>query len=312
MPRPVKPSAPVLAGAPLVTAQMAVLAGIGFMLLHGLAFAVMSNTIRYISVDYPAPQIVFMRNVFSLICLLPWVMMMGLPALKTRRWKTHGLRALSAFLSMSCWFYALSIMPVPDAVALTYTTPLFLTILAVMFLGETIHLRRVLAVVAGFIGVMVVIRPGFDGIGWEALAPLSASLFAAIGIILIKPLSRTESSFALVVLLTLFMIPMSAPMGIYVWQSPDLEGWVGLATIGVASTLVQYGLTKAYSLADVTVLLPFDFMRLVFTALIAYVIFGDMLDGVAFIGAGMILASTLYIAHREAMLAKRSPSVATD
>lgn len=280
--------------------------GVLYLILAGIAFAIMSNSIRYLSVlGYSSFQIVFLRNFFGMCWLLPFGWQ-NRASLTTKKYGGHSIRALAAYSSMSCWFYAVGHMPLPEGVALTYTAPLFLTILAWVVLKEPVKTHRAAAVAIGFAGVMIVIRPGFHDIGMVAILPLITAFMQSVGVMMIKPLSRTETPFSMVWYMTLFMVPISAPLGIVFWKNPEALHWPWFALVAAASTMTQFMLAKAYSSCEITFLLPFDFFRLIMTALIAFLAFGDILDTWAGIGALVIIASSIMSAGVERRNARRA------
>lgn len=280
--------------------------GVLCILTAGCFFAIMSNSIRYLSdLGYDSFQIVFLRNLFGLIWLLP-VFWRQEHKPNTKKYGGHLIRACAAYTSMSCWFFAVGHMPLPEGVALTYTAPLFLTILAWLFLGEEIKYHRIIAIVTGFAGVMIVVRPGFHDVGWVALLPLTTACMQSVGVLMIKPLSRTESPFSMVWYMTMFMVPVSLPLGLAFWQTPDLWHLPWFMLVALSSTIVQFMLAKAYSACEITFLLPFDFFRLILTALIAFLAFGDILDIWAGLGAVVILVSSIFSAGVEKRNSRRA------
>lgn len=275
------------------------LLGVVAILVAGVAFAVMSNSIRHLAeMGYSSWQVIMLRNIFGLMWLLPWVWQRREELESRNRWG-HAWRAVIACLSMSCWFYAVGHMPLPEAVALTYTAPLFLTPMAWFLLGEALKPARVVALVVGLTGVMMVIRPGFHTVGWGALLPLGSAFLQSVGVLLIKPLAKTETPFAMVWYMTLFMIPLSLPMGIMHWRMPGIAHVPWFMLVALASSTVQYMIARAYSWCEVTFLLPFDFMRLIVTSLIAFYWFGDTIDAWALAGAAVIITASIANARAE-------------
>ena len=264
-------------------------------------FAVLTGIIRYLSELFDPLEIVFFRNLFGLAVMLPWLLSEGLGTLRTRRLGLHALRAAIGLTAMICWFVAISRVNLSDAVALSFTTPLFATAVAVFMLGEVVRARRWSAVLVGFAGAMIILRPGFHEIAPAAFLVLLSAAMMAIGMSLIKILSRTDSTGAIVFYMVLFLTPASLLPALFVWRTPTPEEFVWLIALGGVATLGHLCLTRAFAAADATQVVPFDFFRLPLIALIGYFAFGEELDAWTGLGAAIIIGSSVYIAHREAV-----------
>ncbi len=265
-------------------------------------FAIVTGMIRYLSEDLHPFEIAFFRNFFGLMFMVPWLMRVGLMRLRTRRVRLYTVRGLTGMLAMLTWFYALSLMPLADAVALSFTSPLFATAGAALFLAERVGLRRWSATVVGLVGAMMILRPGpgtFDLAA--ALVLVSAAAMAATAL-MIKELSRTEPVDAMVIYMVLYMTPLTFVPALIVWQTPDWEQLVWLLALAAVGTLGNISATRAFAAAEASALFPYDFVRLPFTALIGFFAFAQVPDRWTWIGAGVIALSSLYIAHREARL----------
>ncbi len=284
-----------------------VLTGIALMVLSMFCSASMNTAIRALAQEMPAPQMVFLRNIASLCMIVLWVLARrdGKHVLHTKRPAAHFWRASIGFVAMELWFYGLTLMPLNLATALSFTTPIFATILAMLILKEQAGWRRWLAVAAGFVGVLVIIRPGTTMLGYSAGIVLFTSLLMALSGTVVKTLTRTEAPETIVLFMTLYMTPLSAPLGLYHWQAVSLRELGLVSLIAGFSTAMHLMLTRAYRHADMVVLLPFDFTRLVFTAALAYAFFGETLDGPTVTGALIIMGSSLYIVHREALMHRK-------
>lgn len=262
-------------------------------------FAVMNCFISYLAGSMHSMFLVFMRNLFAICLMIPWVLQHGTGALRTTRMRQHFWRAGVGIIAMELWFWSLSILPVGQATALSFTTPIFVTVCAILLFGERAGIRRWSAILIGFAGVLVIIRPGFGIPVSGAAIVLASSAMMAIASLLVKTLSKTEEPGVIVFYMSLFMTVFSLPPAI-----PHFEplNWIeigGVFSIALFSTLAHFCLVRAYRLADMVVLMPFDFTRLVFTAGLAYVAFGEMLDSWTVIGAAVIVSSSVYIAYRE-------------
>lgn len=281
------------------------LRGAAWMLLAAAAFAVMTALVRVMGTTMHPFEIAFWRNLYGLLFMAPWIARVGFVALRTRRIGGYTLRAACGLSAMLLWFWAITVMPLDEAVALSFTAPLFASVAAVVFLGERMGMRRTGALLAGFAGTLVILRPGVQAIGQPALLVLAASLFIAISITMVKTLSRSESPAAIVTWMGVFMTPMSLIPAAFVWTWPTLDETLMLIVMGAFATVGQVAMTRAYAVTDATVVLPFDYARLPFAAAIAYVAFAERPDEWTWAGAAIIAGSTVYIAHRESRLARR-------
>lgn len=284
------------------------LQAIGLMILSMLAFACMSTIVRLLGSDMPSPLMVFLRNVVSLAIVLAWsgLLQKGVPAFPTTRLKSHFWRASIGVLSMELWFYSLTIMPLTLATALSFTAPIFSTIFAIFFLGEKAGIRRWSAMIIGFIGVMVILRPDTHGVDSKALFVLLSSSMMAVAGVLVKSLTRTETPETIVFYMALFMVLWSFFPAIPFWQEVTLYQWWLVFLIALFSTVAHLMLSRAFIRADLVVLMPFDFTRLIFVAALAYPMFGETMDSHTLAGALIIVASTVYIAHRESRKRKEN------
>ena len=287
-----------------------------WMLASTIFFTAMTAMIRYLSGSIDPLEIVFFRNLFGLAVLLPWVMRHGMVSLNTRRLPLYSLRALVGLIAMSCWFTAISRMNLGDAVALSFTAPMFATVGAILLLGEIVRVRRWVAVLIGFAGAMVILRPGFAEIPPAAYLVLLSSMMMGLSVCLVKLLARTEQVIAIVFTMVLMLTPVSLIPALFVWQTPDPIQFAWLLAIGACGTLGHICITRAFSMAEATAVLPYDFLRLPLMAVLAWLVFDQVLDGWTGLGAAIIIGSSLYIAHREAYTqrspARPEPPVAAD
>lgn len=273
--------------------------GILWMVAASFWFSIMAVTVRYLSTKMPAFEMVFFRNFGCVIMLLPWIIQHRAAIFTTQRqWKLYIYRALTGVTGMCMFFYALSLMPLTEAIALTFTVPLITTLLAVLWLGERIGIHRILAILFGFLGVLVILRPGAGVMHYASFLILATTSMWSISNILIKKLTATEPTMVIVCTMMLLMAPMAAPMAISVWETPTLELLLWCLWLGFVTNQAQFSMTKAYSKADMSAVQPFDFMRLIFTTILAYFLFNEVLDAPTAIGALMIFCSSFYIMQR--------------
>jgi drug/metabolite transporter (DMT)-like permease len=289
----------------VIAAWPAPMRGAFWMTLSAIGFAAMTSLIRYLSASLPAIELAFFRSLFSLMFMLPWMIRAGLAGLRTSSVKKYGVRALLGSFAMICWFVALANMPMAEATSLSFTAPIFASIGAMIFLGERAGVRRWTAIILGFIGTLIILRPGFEEISPAAILLLFGSAAVAGSVIMVKILSRTESSSAIVTYMGVYMVPILLIPTLFVWQMPPWPLFPWLIAMGGIGTVAQWAMTQAYAATDATAVLPFDYLRLPFVAVVGVLIFGEKLDLWTWIGALVIAGSSVYIAHRESIQAKR-------
>jgi drug/metabolite transporter (DMT)-like permease len=281
------------------------LAGVLWMIASSLLFALLNLLIRF-GADHLHPfQVVFFRCAFSLAFMLPWLARSGFVGMRTSRWRLYFTRCLTGLCAMLTWFFGLSLMPLGTAVTLSFTTPLFATIGAALFLGEVVRRRRWTATAVGFLGVVIVIRPTPETFSLAALLVLFSALLNAVTALQVKSLARTEPTTAMVTYMVLLMTPMSLVPALFVWQWPSWPVLGLMVLLGGIATLGQLAVTRAFHFADASALMPLDYVKLPVSALLGWLAFGEVLDAWTWIGAAVIAGSTLYIAHRESVLSRR-------
>lgn len=286
------------------------LRGALWMLAAATSFAVMIILVRQLTATFDPLQVVFFRNAFGLLAMLPWLAREGVGALRTQCLGLHALRAAIGIFSMICWFTALSLMPLAEVTALSFTAPIFTSVLAVLILGEAMRLRRWSATIVGLLGALIIVRPGFAAFQPIALLAIGSALISAASTILVKVMTRTDSAGTVVTYMVLFMTPLSLAPALLVWQSPTLGqlGWAAL--LGLAGSIGHVCLTRALAATDATVVIPFDYLRLPAVALIAYLAFGEVPGVWVWLGGGVVAASGIYMAHREAKIRREVPAPA--
>lgn len=278
------------------------LRGILWVAFSGVLFAAL-NVFTLIPAQHLNPYVMaFLRYFFGALFLVPIVMRLGLyRSLHTRRMPLHISRGAIHTAGMMLWFVALPLTTLAEITALGFTGPIFVTIGAALFLAEKVRLRRWIAVIIGFIGAMIIIRPGFGDIHLGVICILiSTPIFSASNLIS-KALARTDSSTTIVIWQNIVIVICALPFALWFWQSPawgDI-GWFLLA--GLAGTLGHICQQRGYQLADITLLQPIGFLSLIWNTMLGYFLFFQKPDVWTFVGAAVIFASALYISHREAV-----------
>ncbi|WP_372013117.1 DMT family transporter [Pseudoxanthomonas sp. 10H] len=281
------------------------------MLGSTLLFGLMAVAIRLASASLHTFEVAFFRNFFGLLAALPLLLRHGPGLLRTTQFPRYLFRCLVGICSMLAGFWAIGHLPLAQAVALSYSTPLFATIAAAALLGEQVRARRWAAVVLGFVGVLVVVRPGDAEFSMGTLVALLAALLSSIVAIQIKQLSATEPADRIVIYTTLLWVPMSLVPAWGVWQWPQGIAWAWVVAAGVFGTGGHMLWTRALKLGEVSALTPIGFMQLPVVAVFGWLLFGETLDRWTLLGAAVILGANAYIAHREAVLARGAASAAS-
>ena len=275
------------------------------MVLATLLFAAMHAAIRYVTQRMSGIEVAFFRNLFGLIVIAPVLARYGPRLFYTEKLKLHVFRACLNAFSMLAFFVGLSMTPIARATAISFTAPLFAALFSALFLGEVFRWRRWTAIFLGFFGALVILRPGLQAFDIGALLVLVSSLLWAMALIDIKVLGRTESTLTITVYVTVLLIPMTLAPAVLVWETPGLDMWGWLIFIGVIGTLGQLVVTEAVKLADMTVLMPFDFLKLVWAAFLGMIFFAEVPDALTWVGAAIVFASSFYIVWREAKLRRQ-------
>jgi drug/metabolite transporter (DMT)-like permease len=280
------------------------------MLGSTMFFSLMAVTIRLASQTLETFEVAFFRNLFGLLALLPLLRGRIRASLLTAQLPRYFLRSAIGVASMLCGFWALGHLPLAQAISLSYAAPLFVTIAAVIFLGEKVRVRRWAAVAIGFIGVLVIVRPGSAHFSLGTLVALAGALLSAVVAIQIKQLSKADAADTIVLWTYLFWVPISLVPALTVWEWPQPQAWLWVAATGVLGTGGQLLWTRALKIGEVSAITPISFMQLPVVAFFGWLLFGEEVGRWTIIGAGIIFAANAYIAHREAVLARRAATTA--
>ncbi len=275
-----------------------------FITAAAFLFSLLHTLVRHMTADLHPFQVAFLRYAFGLIFLLPWLTRSGVTGLRTARMGLHCVRAAATVAGTLIWFMAITLLPLAQAVALNFTVPLFATIGAALFLGEIVRARRWIATLIGFCGVIVILRPGLAETTWPMFLPIAAALTMSVSAIAMKALTRTEAPATVIFYQNILSLPAFTIIAIFFWQTPSWSLLALAALTGLLGNAAHYCLTRSFALADASLLMPLDYMRLPFSAAIAFIAFAEVPDIWTWAGAAVIAASALYIARREAHLAR--------
>jgi drug/metabolite transporter (DMT)-like permease len=288
------------------TASSSLLRAALLMTASAVLFGFMAVTIRLASSQLHPFEIAFFRNLFGLMFALPILLRHGRSILRTDRIGFYLIRCTIGMVSMLAGFWALVNLPLAQAVAISYSTPLFVTIGAVLVLGEVVRRRRWTAVALGFLGVLVVLQPGADTFSAGSLIALLAAALSGTVAITIKFLTRSERPDTIVFYTTLIWVPLSLLPALWVWQNPVGITWLWIVAAGFFGTAAHMLWTRALELGDASAITPISFAQLPVVSIAAYLLFDEALTRWTIIGSLIILASNIYIARREIQLARRA------
>jgi drug/metabolite transporter (DMT)-like permease len=274
--------------------------GMVWMVVGGMLFSLLNTVARELTLHLDVYQSQFLRYVFGLLVILPWVFRDGwrtyMPVNMAGQFWRGGVHTLGLIL----WFTALPKIPLADMTAIGFTGPIFIMIGAAWFLGEPMRKDRWIAAVIGFAGVLVVVLPKMSGDGgWYNLVMLASSPVFAASFLITKALTRYEKPGVIVLWQALTVSVLSLPMALPHWQTPTAMQWVGFAATGVLGTLAHYCLTRAFAMADISATQSLRFLDLVWASLLGWLVFADVPSQSTWLGAFVILWATVWIARRE-------------
>jgi drug/metabolite transporter (DMT)-like permease len=274
-----------------------------FMIFSGFFATTMHCLIRFATEDHHPFEVAFFRTIFVLIIFLPLVARNGISSLKSNNIKLQTFRAIVGSVAMLCMFYGLSITELAKATALMFTVPIFATILAILFLKEIVGIRRWLAMIVGFTGAVIVLRPDVE-LGFGPLLILCASLMWSSSMLMAKTLTKTDSISSITFWQAAGLIPATFILAVPVWQWPNLSQLFMFLMIAIAGTLVHWFLNEALKRAEISALLPLDYLRLIWSVSMGFIFFNELPHAGLWFGAALILGASTYIGIRQAQKKK--------
>ena len=274
-----------------------------FMIFSGFFATTMHCLIRFATEDHHPFEVAFFRTIFVLIIFLPLVARNGISSLKSNNIKLQTLRAIVGSVAMLCMFFGLSITELAKATALMFTVPIFATILAILFLKEIVGIRRWLAMIVGFTGAVIVLRPDVE-LGFGPLLILCASLMWSSSMLMAKTLTKTDSISSITFWQAAGLIPATFILAVPVWQWPNLSQLFMFLMIAIAGTLVHWFLNEALKRAEISALLPLDYLRLIWSVSMGFIFFNELPHAGLWFGAALILGASTYIGIRQAQKKK--------
>jgi len=270
----------------------------------GFIFTCNGVMIRLMSEQVESVQTAFFRAFFSVLMLLPLILGGRVKPWHSKRITGHFWRTFMGTTSMVLGFYAVSMLPLADATALGFSQPLFSVCVAALVIGEKVRWRRWSATIVGFLGVLVMVRPGAGSLQPGALIALTNALTVALSILLVKRLSDSETPLMILTQFAIFSTLLLTIPAIWVWKWPDAWGWTLAIGVSVSATIGQYFWVQAFKAGEMSAVAPFEYMRLPFAVFVGWLIWGEMPVIWTYVGASIVIGSALYIAHREHQLAR--------
>ncbi len=244
-------------------------------------------------------EIVFFRNFLAFLLMAPWIIRQGISVMYTKRIGLYTTRALVNWVGMATGFTAVTMIPLAEFTALGFTAPLWVTVGAFLFLSETLQARRVAAIVIGFIGVLIVLQPGFTVVSMGSTLAVVHAIFIATTTLIVKRLTATERPEAIVTYMVLLQAPLSLVPALFVWQWPSAMSWLWLWCLAAFGTLGHICWTQAVRIAEITQLQPLEFIRLPIAAAIAFAVFSELPTIWTWIGGVVIFVATAYVTRAE-------------
>ena len=269
-------------------------------ILSIVLFSIMNIFIRKAAENLHVFEVVFFRNLLAFIVMLPILKSTGLVAIKMNNTKLFFMRGFFGAIGMLAGFTSLTLIPLTQATAISFSKPIFITIGATIFLGEIIKARRIAAIIIGIIGMLIIVQPGVNSFSFGIMLAIIGVLAHSLNALIVKKLTLTDTPQAIVTWMVIILIPITFIPAIPVWEWPSFETWLYLWGIAIVGTMEHFSWTKSYSMADITSLEPIGFIKLPIMALLGWMIFSEIPGTWTWVGGLIIFMSTIYISHREA------------
>lgn len=277
-----------------------------WMVLAACLLGSLSLLVRHTAKDLHPFEVAFFRNFAQFAFMVPWVLAAGIQVVHTKRVWAHVRRSGFGICAMLSWFWVVTQMPIAEATAISFSAPLFTTAGAALFLRERVGPRRWAAAAVGFMGVLLIIRPGVQAVELPQLVALMSAVFIAGSMLSNKSLARTEKPNAMVLWMGIFMSLFSLPPALSVWTWPVGWTWAWLVGLGLVATAAHLAINRAFASSDASFIAPFGFAQIPFVALVGYMAFAEIPDSWTIAGALVIMLSGVYTAHREAKVNRKT------
>ncbi len=270
-----------------------------WMTLSAVFFAAQAGIVRYLSKDLHFIEISFFRALFGIVVMLPWLMRSGVGVLRTPHTKLYVTRGLLSTIAMYGWFGSLTLIPIGDATAISFTFPLFIALAGVLLLKEPAHATRWIALAVGFAGTLIVVRPGFQEVNIGVFMVIGGGVCIAFSAMILKVMLRTDTPDKAAIYQSIYMLPFAFVAVLFVWEWPTPEQWFWGFMLGAGSTTAQRLYSRAFATGDVGSITPFDFTRLPFAIAIGFVIFSELPDVWTIVGGVVIFCSSVFAGQTE-------------
>ena len=271
-----------------------------------LSFTLMAVAVREISGEIHSFQMMLFRSISSLVILTPFIVTMGTAIWRTDSLKLQFGRNTVHFAAQLGWITGIALLPLAEVFAIEFTAPIWSTVLAVLFLGESLNRGRIVAVILGFLGILVILRPGIAVIDDGAFAVLAAAVGFAMTITFTKYMTRTDRVITILVYMSVIQLPMGLALSAFVWITPDGLQLFWLFIVGATGLSAHFCTAKALSIADQTIVVPMDFMRLPLIVAVGFLLYSEAVEIAVLIGALMIFAGNYYSIRLEQRRRRRA------
>ena len=263
------------------------------------SLSAMHAIVRFLSPSVHPFELAFFRSLFGFIVILPLLLRGGIDSVRTHQPRLQMLRGVVSIAAMMSWFYGLSMVPLAEATALSFTNVIFGSLAAIIFLREKMTMARGIAVFIGFVGVLVILRPGFVQMDIGVVCVLFSALCWGCSVVIVKQLGRTDAAVSIVAWVGIQLSILSLPFALSVWVWPTMEEWLWLSLLGTLATIGHLCMVQGLKLTDAMTIFPLDFTRLIWASLFGLFIFSEWPDVWTFVGAGIIVISGTFMLYRE-------------
>jgi len=264
-----------------------------------LSFSLMAIAVRELLRDMGVFEILFLRTLVTLLLVLAVLPRSGIAPLRTRRFSWHFWRAMMHLGGQLSWMYAIAALTLATVFAIEFTMPVWVALLAMLFLGERLNQGRVVMLLLGLAGIAIILRPGLGAFHPAALVMVLGSVFFAGNMIMTKRLSATDAPICVLFWMSVVQIPLTLAAAVPRWVTPGLADLPWILAIGSGSFIAHYSLTRAMKLGDATLVVPIDFLRLPLIAVVGALVYAEPLEAAIFVGAAVIFAGSYYSLARE-------------